>query len=138
MTSSLRTWFEGRSLRERRLILAMLALAALTLVWAAVVRPVRDGLASARERHADAVIRLAETETAVDAIRAAGRRVARLDLLRRRERFVEVPGGREPLDELGGQRHHHRRGPGGVRRRRAPTPTARPPRRPTATTAADP
>ncbi|WP_447412411.1 type II secretion system protein GspM, partial [Clostridium perfringens] len=58
-----------------RLILVMLGLTALTLVWAGIVRPVRDGLSSARERHADAVVRLATTESAVDAIRGAGRRV---------------------------------------------------------------
>lgn len=73
--TALRTWFAGRSLRERRLILVMLGLAVLALVWGGIIRPVRDGLSSTRERYADAVVRLGETEAQVDAIRAAGRRV---------------------------------------------------------------
>jgi general secretion pathway protein M len=64
------TWFASRSLRERRLILVMLALAALTLLWAGIIRPVQDGLAASRTRHVDAVIRLGETEARVDAVRA--------------------------------------------------------------------
>lgn len=73
--TAFRAWFDGRSLREKRLILVMLGLAVLTILWAGIVRPVRDGLSSARERHADAVVRLGTTESAIDAIRAAGRRV---------------------------------------------------------------
>lgn len=71
--TGLRAWFAGRTLRERRLILVMLALAAVTIVWGGVVRPVGDGLASARARHADSVIRLAETRARVDAVRFAQR-----------------------------------------------------------------
>ena len=66
--TALRAWFAGLSLREKRLILAMLALAALTLVWAAIIRPVGDGLSSARERHRDAVLRLASTQAAIDSL----------------------------------------------------------------------
>lgn len=69
----LRAWFDARTLRERRLILVMLALMALTLAWGAVIRPLGDGLASARERHRDAVLRLAGVEARVDAVRAAVR-----------------------------------------------------------------
>lgn len=71
--SGLRTWFDGRSLREKRLLLVMAALAALTLVWAAIIRPIGDGLSSARERHADAVMRLGETQAQVAALRDAQR-----------------------------------------------------------------
>ncbi|MCU6455463.1 type II secretion system protein M [Sphingomonas sp. A2-49] len=73
--SGLRAWFAGRALRERRLILAMLALLVVTIVWGGIILPVRDGLSSARERHADAVVRLAATQDEVDLIRSAGRRV---------------------------------------------------------------
>ena len=62
-------WFNGRSLREKRLIVGMLALLALTLIWVAVIRPLGDGLSSERQRHADAVIRLGRTQAAVSAIR---------------------------------------------------------------------
>ena len=64
--TGLRAWFVGRSLREKRLILVMLALLALTVVWGLVILPVRDGLSSARSRHADAVERFAATEQAVE------------------------------------------------------------------------
>lgn len=73
--SGIRAWFAGRALRERRLILVMLALLAVTIVWGGIILPVRDGLSSARERHADAVVRLGATQAEVDLIRAAGRRV---------------------------------------------------------------
>ncbi len=73
--TSIRIWFAGRALRERRLILVMLALLAVTIVWGGLILPVRDGLSSARERHADAVVRLGATQAEVDLIRAAGRRV---------------------------------------------------------------
>ena len=69
----MRAWFEGRSLREKRLLLVMAALMVLTLVWLVVIRPLGDGLSSERQRHADAVVRLGETAAAVDAIRQARR-----------------------------------------------------------------
>lgn len=71
--SGWRAWFDGRSLREKRLILVMLALLALTLVWLVVIRPISDALASERGRHADAVIRLGETRAAVAALRGLER-----------------------------------------------------------------
>lgn len=70
--SALRTWFAGRSLREKRLLLAMLALAVLTLVWGGIVRPVGDNLSSARTRLDDAITRQATTQAALDAVHAAG------------------------------------------------------------------
>jgi general secretion pathway protein M len=70
--TALRLWFEGRSLRERRLLAVMLVLAVVTLVWAGLVRPVRDGLSSTRERYGSALTRLGETEAAVAAIRGEG------------------------------------------------------------------
>lgn len=72
--NGLRTWFEGRSVRERRLLLVMVALLALTVVWGGIVRPLDDALASARTRHADAVIRLGETQARVEAVRLVQRR----------------------------------------------------------------
>ena len=61
-------WFAERSLREKRMLVVMAVLLVLTLIWAAIIRPVSDGLSSARERHADAVIRLAETQARVKAV----------------------------------------------------------------------
>jgi general secretion pathway protein M len=66
-------WFNGRSLREKRLLLVMAALLVLTIAWYGVVRPLNDGVAAERQRHADAVIALGETAARVDAIRAVQR-----------------------------------------------------------------
>jgi general secretion pathway protein M len=66
-------WFADRSLREKRLLIVMAVLAGLTLVWAVIFLPVTDGLSSARERHADAVIRLAETRMRVKAVESLQR-----------------------------------------------------------------
>jgi len=74
--TALREWFGGRSLREKRLLVVMVALLAVTLVWAGIVRPVGDALSSTEERHAAAVVRLGEAEAAVTAIRAGGRPAA--------------------------------------------------------------
>jgi general secretion pathway protein M len=70
MIANLRNWFDGRSLREKRLLLAMGALAILTIVWGGIIRPVTDGLSSARERYAGAVVRLGNTQTRVAAVQA--------------------------------------------------------------------
>lgn len=73
--TALRTWYAGRSRREQRLLLAMVALAIVTTVWGLVIRPFGDAMASARERHAAAVIRLGETRASIEAIEAQrGRR----------------------------------------------------------------
>lgn len=70
----LRAWFASRSLRERRLILVMLGLLAVTIAWGGVIRPLNDALAGARTRHADAVIRLGETQARVETVLRAQRR----------------------------------------------------------------
>ena len=70
MTGGLKTWFDARSLREKRLILVMGALAILTFVWGGIIRPVTDGLSSARERYAGAVVRLGNTQARVAAVHA--------------------------------------------------------------------
>ncbi len=67
------TWYNGRSLREKRLILVMLALLAVTIVWAGIIRPVRDGLESTRERQIAATIRLGEVQRQVAAVKALQR-----------------------------------------------------------------
>lgn len=73
MIERLRLWFAGRSQREQRMLLVMVALLALTIVWVGIIWPVTDGLSSARERHADAVIRLAETQARVKEVEALQR-----------------------------------------------------------------
>lgn len=71
--TDLRAWYAGRSLRERRLILVMLVLLAVTIVWAGIVRPVRDGLDAARDRQARAVVRLGEVQRQVAMVKAIQR-----------------------------------------------------------------
>ena len=60
MTEGLKTWWRGRTIREQRLLLAMLGLSAIVLVWLLLVRPLGDSLSNARERHAEAARELAE------------------------------------------------------------------------------
>ncbi|HEX4693964.1 type II secretion system protein GspM [Sphingomonas sp.] len=72
MTAQLKSWFDGRSRREKWLILAMLALLGLTIVWG-VIRPLDEALSSARRRNADAAVRLAQTREQVAAVRAIRR-----------------------------------------------------------------
>lgn len=76
---AVRSWFDGRSKREQRLLLVMAALAVVTIVWGLVIRPMSDMMAGARERHAAAVVRFGETAARVDALRDA--RAARVPLL---------------------------------------------------------
>jgi general secretion pathway protein M len=73
MIERFRLWFAGRSLRERRMLLVMVALLALTVIWAGIIRPVTDGLSSARERHTNALIRLGETQARVKELEAVQR-----------------------------------------------------------------
>lgn len=65
MTERFKIWFAGRSVREQRMLMVMVALLVLTLFWVAIIRPMTDGLSSARERHTDATIRLAGTRARV-------------------------------------------------------------------------
>ena len=66
-------WFHGRSLREKRLLVVMFALLAITLIWLALLRPLSDALSDARLLHADAVVRLGESQARVEALRVIGR-----------------------------------------------------------------
>jgi general secretion pathway protein M len=72
MIERLTTWFGGRSQREKWMILAMLALLAVTIVWG-VALPLADALSSARQRTNDAALRLAQTRADVDAVKALRR-----------------------------------------------------------------
>ncbi len=75
---ALKLWFDGRSLREKRLLLVMGALLVVTLLWGGLLRPLGDGLSSARERHADAVIRLGEAQAIAAELNQRRRRPAAL------------------------------------------------------------
>lgn len=60
MSGELRLWWDGRSSRERLLLLVMFALLAFVLVWLLVIRPLGDAFDAAKARHDAAVIALAE------------------------------------------------------------------------------
>lgn len=77
MTARFLGWYATRSERERMLIPIGAVIAVLGLCYL-IALPVSDALASARSRHADAVIALSETQVRVDAVKAAatGRAVA--------------------------------------------------------------
>ena len=66
--TGLRQWFAGLSLREKWLIAVAAVLAVIVVIWFGIIRPVSDGLAAARARHAGAVLRLAETQARLDAM----------------------------------------------------------------------
>ncbi len=68
MIAALKSWFDGRSLRERRMLLAMAAMIVLTLIWFALLLPIGDGLSSSRTRLNDDVIRLGDAQAERDAI----------------------------------------------------------------------
>lgn len=70
MMQRLLLWYRARSMREQYLLLAGAAMALLALGYFLVV-PLGDALESAKARHADAVIRLGETQARVDAVKAA-------------------------------------------------------------------
>lgn len=55
MMLTVRTWFEARSLRERRLLWLMLAIAVPLLAWLLVVVPLNTAYEAALERHLEAV-----------------------------------------------------------------------------------
>ena len=67
-----RTWFDGRSRREKWMILVMLALFGVTIAWG-IIRPIDEALSSARRANADAAVRLAQTRAQVDAVKALRR-----------------------------------------------------------------
>jgi general secretion pathway protein M len=86
MSESLKAWWRTRTLREQRLLLAMFGLAAVVLAWLLVIRPLEDALSRARERHGEAVLRLAEA-------RAQAATITRLE----QAPVSALPG---PLDSL--------------------------------------
>jgi general secretion pathway protein M len=73
MIEQMQGWFGSRSGREQRLLLVMLALLALTIVWAGIILPVTDALSTARTRHDAAVVVLAETQARVQDVKALER-----------------------------------------------------------------
>jgi general secretion pathway protein M len=50
MIAAVKEWIEGRSVRERWMLLVMSVLLAIVVLWLGVVWPVEGGLASGRER----------------------------------------------------------------------------------------
>lgn len=68
MTAGLRTWFAALSGREKTGVLVAAGLAIVTLVWFGLIRPVSDGLASAKSRHSSAVVRMATTQSQMAAL----------------------------------------------------------------------
>jgi general secretion pathway protein M len=67
MSERLALWWQGRSPRERGLLVMMFALIGVVLGWLLVVRPLSDSLDAARARHGAAVVALAEARARLDA-----------------------------------------------------------------------
>lgn len=72
MTARFLGWWRERSLREQRMLLVMGALLAVTILWFGIYRPIQDALSSARARHQESVVRLAEIRAQRDALRTGG------------------------------------------------------------------
>lgn len=68
MIGAVRSWFAALTLREKRLVLVAAALAVVTLLWFGIIRPIGDGLSSARSRYNGAVARLADTRAQMQAL----------------------------------------------------------------------
>ncbi|HEY0149501.1 MAG TPA: type II secretion system protein GspM [Allosphingosinicella sp.] len=68
MIRTITIWYGGRSVREQRLLLFMLALLLLVFLWLLIVRPLNDALAEARERHDAAVLERAEARAQAEAL----------------------------------------------------------------------
>ncbi len=64
-------WWRARSVREQRLLLAMAALLAVTILWLGIYRPLQDAQFNARERHQLAVVQLAEVRAQAEAVRGS-------------------------------------------------------------------
>ncbi|MES2755713.1 MAG: type II secretion system protein GspM [Pseudomonadota bacterium] len=77
--SGWRERWAGMTLRERRLILLMLALFAIVVLWFGIIRPVADGQARARADHAIALDRNARVVGLVAALKGGGKAPAALD-----------------------------------------------------------
>ncbi|WP_404369307.1 type II secretion system protein GspM [Sphingomonas sp. MMS24-J45] len=69
MTEQFLTWFRARTQREQYMVAGGAVAVALALLYFLIV-PLNDALASAKARHADAVIALGETQARVDAVKA--------------------------------------------------------------------
>jgi general secretion pathway protein M len=69
MKAQLLDWWRQRSVREQRLLLVMVALLAVTILWLGIYRPIQDARSGARERHQQAVVRLAEMRAEAAALR---------------------------------------------------------------------
>ena len=68
MRQSISNWWSVRTLREQRLVQAMLVLAALLLVWLLLIRPMGNALEAARMRHGNAVDALADARSRTPAV----------------------------------------------------------------------
>ena len=66
---SAEAWWNGRTLRERRMLLVMAGLIAAVAVWMGLVQPVLAWRAAAAERAEAAAVTLAEVRVAVAALR---------------------------------------------------------------------
>lgn len=66
-----RHWYEARSVRERRLILLMLAIAVPLLAWLLIVLPLNRAYDNALERHLEAVDRNGRVRALADPVRVS-------------------------------------------------------------------
>lgn len=68
MIAALKSWFDGRTIREQRMLLVMVGAIALSVLWFGIVSPVRHALITSQTRLDDAAARLGKAEAERDAI----------------------------------------------------------------------
>lgn len=76
MIVRVREWYEGRTAREKRMLVAMIALAVPLLAWLLVVRPLNNAYDEALERHLEAVDRHGRVAALADRIKVQPARPA--------------------------------------------------------------
>ena len=69
--STLRAWWDGRTVRERRMLMAMIALFAVTFVWLLILRPAWGWHADAADRLTTARAEQAEVRSSLRAFAPA-------------------------------------------------------------------
>jgi len=67
MSEGLTMWWQGRSLREQRLLIVMSVLIAVVIGWLLIVRPLSDALDEAKRRHGEAIVALADARARAEA-----------------------------------------------------------------------
>jgi general secretion pathway protein M len=93
-------WWAARSVRERRLVLIMLALLLLVLLWFVLIRPLMDARAAAEQRLNLAVTDLAQARAEVAALKQRAASVVANPVPAQVDAFLMQSGGEQGFTNL--------------------------------------